>query len=179
MLWKLLLAALLAVPFMGGGAAYASTGSADSAESADSVESTQSADSTQSAESASAAQPARAPKAARGTDLTAARCCHITIPSNYVYNPDGPNKSLHDYCTSSPDQFPAPGDNADFRGSCARHDLCYQYHQRSQLGCDNQFGSHLQQECTYQYGSLDPRRGACQNTASVYYAAVVAHTLWP
>ena len=109
----------------------------------------------------------------------AARCCHITIPGNYVYNPNtNYQRSLHDYCTSSPDEFPAPGDNANFRGSCARHDLCYQYHQQSRLGCDNSLYNNLRNECSYQYGSLDPRRGACRSTAAVYYAAVIVNTLW-
>jgi hypothetical protein len=110
----------------------------------------------------------------------AARCCHITIPSNYVYNPSTTHqKTLHDYCSYSPDEFPAPGTNANFRGACARHDMCYQYHQKSQLGCDNQLGSQLTQECTYTYGTFDPRRGACKKTAAVYWAVVVVHTIWP
>ena len=108
-----------------------------------------------------------------------AACCHITIPGNYVYNPNtNYQRSLHDYCTSSPDEFPAPGDNANFRGSCARHDMCYQYGQQSRSGCDNSLYTHLRNECSYEYGSLDPRRGACRSTAAVYYAAVIINTLW-
>jgi hypothetical protein len=113
-------------------------------------------------------------------DAASARCCHITIPSNYVYNPNTTyQRTLHDYCTSSPDQFPSPGANADFRGPCSRHDLCYQYHQKSEIGCDNQLLSHLKQECTYRYAFYDPRRIACKDTAEVYYAVVLVHTLWP
>jgi hypothetical protein len=159
-----LLAALLSMPFIGGGAAYASTTSAESASVAPAV---------------SRVETVRAPEAAASAHLMAARCCHITIPSNYVYNTSGANVTLHDYCSYSPDEFPAPGANANFRGACARHDMCYQYHQKSQLSCDNTLGTQLDQECTYQYGSLDPRRGACRTTADVYWAAVVIHTLWP
>jgi hypothetical protein len=106
-------------------------------------------------------------------------CCHITIPSNYVYNPSGSHPTLHDYCTKSPDEFSAPGTNANFRGACARHDMCYQYHQKTRTGCDNQLGSQLDQECTYTYTSwYDVRRGACRDTALIYWAAVTLNTAW-
>lgn len=109
-----------------------------------------------------------------------ASCCHITIPSNYVYNPNTTRqRTLHDYCSYSPDEFSAPGTNANFRGPCARHDMCYQYHQKTQHGCDNQLGTQLTQECTYTYAWYDPRRTACVNTAAVYWAAVTIHTYWP
>jgi predicted ribosomally synthesized peptide with SipW-like signal peptide len=125
---------------------------------------------------AAAEQPAAVPTVVA---VEIAACCHITIPSNYVYNPNTTyQRSLHDYCTSSPDEFPAPGDNANFRGSCARHDMCYQYGQQSRSGCDNSLYNNLRNECSYEYGSLDPRRGACRSTAAVYYAAVIINTLW-
>jgi len=112
--------------------------------------------------------------------VAAARCCHVTIPSNYVYNPNATRqRTLHDYCSYSPDEFPAPGTNANFRGPCARHDMCYQYHQKTQSGCDNQLFSHLKNECTYTYAWYDPRRGACIETAGIYWAAVTIHTIWP
>ncbi len=115
-----------------------------------------------------------------GQAADAAGCCHSTIPSNYVYNPNTSHqKTLHDYCSYSPDEFPTAGRNANFRGACARHDMCYQYHQSSKLRCDNQLGVRLAQECTYTYGTFDPRRGACLNTAAVYWGIVVAHTVWP
>lgn len=34
-----------------------------------------------------------------------ADCCNITVPSNYVYNLNHPRRTLHDYCTKSPDQW--------------------------------------------------------------------------
>lgn len=105
---------------------------------------------------------------------------HITVPSNYVYNPNTTHqRTLHDYCSYSPDEFPAPGKNANFRGPCARHDMCYQYHQKTQVGCDRQLWSHLTSECEYTYPWYDPRRAACKRTADVYFGVVLAHTIWP
>jgi hypothetical protein len=128
----------------------------------------------------SSARPAQATVVAAGLVPQAASCCHITIPSNYVYNPSTTHqRTLHDYCSHSPDEFPAPGTNANFRGACARHDMCYQYHQKTQHGCDNQLGTQLAQECTYTYAWYDPRRPACVDTAGVYWLAVTIHTLWP
>lgn len=128
---------------------------------------------------AAPAAPA-APTAPELLARAAARCCHITIPGNYVYNPNtNYQRSLHDYCTSSPDEFPAPGTNANFRGPCARHDMCYQYRQQSRGRCDSQLFRHLEQECTYTYGAWDPRREGCTATAEIYYAAVRLNTLWP
>jgi hypothetical protein len=130
---------------------------------------------------ANAAAPTRAslqPKLVAPAVFAAARCCHWSIPSTYEYHPNsGPHVTLHDYCTSSPDSFPAPGTNADFRGPCARHDMCYGG-TRSKLSCDNQLGTQLAQECTYTYAWYDPRRGACVDTAHVYWLAVVLHTIF-
>ena len=97
-----------------------------------------------------------------------------------MYNPTTTHqRTLHDYCSYSPDEFPAPGTNANFRGACARHDMCYQFHQKTQHGCDNQLGTQLAQECTYTYAWYDPRRGPCVSTAAIYWAAVTIHTIWP
>ena len=98
----------------------------------------------------------------------------VSVPSNYVYNPA--LGSLHDYCTSSPDEFPAPfGENADFRGPCARHDLCYAG-STSEFTCDNGLRSDLRINCAYTYGSTNPNRYACYATADIYWAAVVVAT---
>ena len=115
-----------------------------------------------------------------GASPASAATGHITIPSNYVYNPNTTyQRTLHDYCSYSPDEFSAPGANANFRGPCARHDMCYQYHQQTQHGCDNSLYSNLRSECAYTYAWYDPRRGACIETAGVYWAAVTIHTIWP
>lgn len=95
----------------------------------------------------------------------------VSVPSNYVYNPA--LGALHDYCTASPDQFPNPfGPNADFRGPCARHDMCYEG-TTSEFTCDNRLYSDMIDNCEYTYAWYDPVRYACFDTAAIYWAAVV------
>lgn len=101
----------------------------------------------------------------------------VEVPWGYIYNPA--LGSLHDYCTLSPDQFPAPGENADFSGACARHDMCYE---RTRVGdkaafrnCDWRFRADLLTVCRAVYTSpWDPRRIGCEKTANLYYEAVKA-----
>ncbi len=161
-LWTMALATLVSLPLMGAVAAHAAPATPATAP---------------------VVAPVVAPVIAQHVDSgirPATRCCHITIPSNYQYHPNsGPQVTLHDYCSHSPDEFPAPGTNANFRGACARHDMCYQYHQQTQHGCDNSLFVNLGAECTYTYAWYDPRRGACVDTAAIYWAAVTAHTYWP
>ncbi|MEU8327415.1 phospholipase A2 [Micromonospora sp. NPDC048839] len=92
----------------------------------------------------------------------------VTVPSNYVYNPS--RGSLHDYCTSSPDSYLA----ADFRGPCARHDLCYEAPGNHKSACDNTFHGHLVNNCDYAFGSWNPVRYSCRVAAAEYWAAVTA-----
>lgn len=95
----------------------------------------------------------------------------VSVPSNYVYDPE--LGSLHDYCTSSPDEFPGPfADNADFRGPCARHDLCYAG-TASEFTCDNSLWSDMRTNCAYVYSWYNPLRETCYTTADIYWAAVV------
>ena len=100
----------------------------------------------------------------------------VEIPDGYIYNPK--LGSLHDYCTKSPDQFPAPGVNADFKGACAIHDMCYEKNDGNASGmrnCDSNFRNNLITVCENVYTSgVDPRRGKCIDVALVYYGAVVA-----
>jgi hypothetical protein len=101
-----------------------------------------------------------------------AAAAFVTVPSNYVYDPR--LGALHDYCTYAPDEFPAPlAPNADFRGPCARHDLCYAAG-TSRSSCDTRLRVNMQTNCAYEYGILDPLRAACYSAAVVYWAAVVA-----
>lgn len=105
---------------------------------------------------------------------------YVGIPSNYVYNLNHPRRTLHDYCTKSPDEFPNPvGANANFRGPCARHDMCFEQRQASQFTCNNRLWSDLKSNCEYTYAWYNPTRQACISTANVYWAAVTANTLWP
>jgi hypothetical protein len=97
----------------------------------------------------------------------------VTVPANYVYNPA--LGSLHDYCTLAPDEFPAPGaPNADFRGPCARHDLCYAAGTTSRFSCDNTLRRNMFRNCEHYYGVFSVLRAACKTTALIYWAAVVA-----
>lgn len=95
----------------------------------------------------------------------------VTVPSNYIYNPR--LGSLHDYCTSSPDEFPnAFGANADFRGPCARHDLCYGSSTDKKV-CDVNLWRNMLTNCNYYYSWYNPVRKSCYNTAHIYFIAVV------
>ena len=95
----------------------------------------------------------------------------VSVPAHYVYNPA--LGALHDYCTASPDEFPNPfGANADFRGPCARHDLCYAG-STSEFTCDNRLYSDMVENCEFYYAWYNPVRAACFDTAAIYWAAVV------
>lgn len=100
----------------------------------------------------------------------------VEIPDGYIYNPK--LGSLHDYCTKSPDQFPAPGVNADFKGACAIHDMCYEKNDGNASGmrnCDSNFRNNLITVCENVYTSgVDLRREKCIDVVLVYYGAVVA-----
>jgi len=105
---------------------------------------------------------------------------YVGIPSNYVYNLNHPRKSLHDYCTKSPDEFPNPfGGNANFRGPCARHDMCFENRTYSQYTCNNRLRSDMRSNCADKYAWYNPTRGVCYDTANVYWVAVTANTIWP
>lgn len=104
----------------------------------------------------------------------------VSIPSNYVYNLNHVRRSLHDYCTKSPDEFPNPvGANANFRGPCARHDMCFEGHQASKFTCNNRLWADMVTNCEYTYAWYNPVRQTCVATAQVYWVAVTAATLWP
>jgi Prokaryotic phospholipase A2 len=106
------------------------------------------------------------------TGLRAAAKPFVGVPANYVYNPK--LGSLHDYCTQSPDEFPAPGaKNANFRGPCARHDLCYGG-TTAKATCDSRLRTDMRTNCAYQYSAFNPLRSACYKTAEVYWTAVTA-----
>lgn len=70
--------------------------------------------------------------------------------------------------------------DADFRGPCAVHDVCY--HNKSLLRptCDDILGVNLFAECRFAYGDWweSAPLAACMATAEVYWAAVSANTLW-
>jgi hypothetical protein len=97
----------------------------------------------------------------------------VGVPPHYVYNTD--LGLLHDYCSYSPDEFPsATGENANFRGTCARHDLCYGGGTVSKVVYDSRLNADMRDNCNHFYTSgWDPNLAACLATAQVYWAAVV------
>lgn len=98
---------------------------------------------------------------------------HVTVPSNYCYNPNATkNKTLHDFCTKSPDGWY----NANFKGPCARHDLCIEGKKVKRSSCDSTFRGHMLSECEKSFGSLNPLRYQCKTIALSYYAVVRAKT---
>lgn len=107
----------------------------------------------------------------------------ISIPSGYVYNTNLNPKSLHDYCTASPDEW----GNANFRGACARHDMCLVpltpmldqvKRRKGRTACDTLLWGNLTASCALAYGWAG--RPACNTIARVYFAAVQARTwVWP
>lgn len=110
-----------------------------------------------------------------GPISAASSAVHITVPSRYVYNPNTTyQRTLHDYCTASPDSW---GD-ANFRGSCARHDLCIMDRQIARSTCDSNLLSNLKSECRYAYASWyeAAAKAECLGVAYVYYGAVRAKT---
>lgn len=91
---------------------------------------------------------------------------YIGVPSNYDYNPShGP---LHDFCTVGADSY---GD-ANFKGPCAYHDLCYggPYDKKS---CDAIFSANLDANCEDNYGAFNPHRYSCKDVAATYVTVVV------
>ena len=116
---------------------------------------------------------AAAPASASVTAAKASNARHITIPKSYKYHPHrGPHVGWHDYCTKSPDRLPVKGRKADFRGPCARHDMCIEYKQHSRKTCDSYLLTNLRSECRYTYGKWTLRRGECLATAYVYWKVV-------
>lgn len=102
----------------------------------------------------------------------------IEIPDDYYYS-GVTGDTLHEFCTKSPDEFPSPGANTNFRGACAQHDMCYEAVEPDAAGmrtCDSDFRNNLLRVCEGVYtGFIDKlRRDSCSSTAIGYYSAVVA-----
>lgn len=104
--------------------------------------------------------------------LAADRPSKVTVPSEYIFDPK--RGALHDYCTLAPDEFPAAhAVNADFRGPCARHDLCYAG-STSEKSCDTALRRDMYRNCEHYYSRYNPLRTGCKAVAVTYWAAVVA-----
>lgn len=100
----------------------------------------------------------------------------VTIPADYVYEPS--RGSLHDYCTSSEDvpvvfhRYTRRSKPVDFRGPCARHDMCYEG-DRSKASCDDAFRRDMYQQCDHTFTTDSGFRSTCHQRADLYYDAVV------
>lgn len=114
-------------------------------------------------------QPSYAPAGAGRSTINGV----ISIPAGYP-NPTW-RESLRDYCTSAPEWF----GEADFRGPCARHDVCY-HNGVNRPACDSVFWGHLLLECQFAYYDVweQIQRGACNAAASTYYAVVRTKTFF-
>lgn len=106
----------------------------------------------------------------------------VSVPEEYIYDPAlGP---LHDYCTVSPDSYRQGPREADFRGPCAYHDLCYAQvlgSDQRRRDCNPVFQERLGINCSYAAGGAKPYSRAvfmsgCYTTAWVYRSAVDAWT---
>lgn len=97
----------------------------------------------------------------------------IGVPGSYVYKPS--LGALHDYCTKSPDSY----FRANFRGPCARHDMCYEALCRRDAGCDKGLWATLTYNCVAAYGTWSPQRYACAAVAKTYYDVVRIVTSFP
>jgi len=95
----------------------------------------------------------------------------VTVPKGYLYKPS--LGTLHDYCSYSPDDFRASGGIADFRGPCARHDICYGGSTDKKV-CDIRLFQDMKTNCNHAFASWNPSRYACYATAGIYFNAVVA-----
>ena len=95
----------------------------------------------------------------------APRTTVIQVPSDYIYDPS--LGSLHDYCTDSPDGW----FSADFRGPCARHDMCYEAPGDHKAACDAELKDGITSNCLAAYPT---HPDACTAAGYTYYAAVVA-----
>jgi Prokaryotic phospholipase A2 len=119
------------------------------------------------------------PKLSQPESGVQARSVGVGIPSNYVYNTKHARVELHDYCTLSPDEW----FNANFRGACAKHDMCIEgnlgktkaVQKTLRAGCDKGLATNLASSCTMAY-TPGLKRTTCTSVAATYYAVVSVKT---
>ena len=96
----------------------------------------------------------------------------VNVPKSYCYDPTTTtHRGWHDYCTHSPDSY----FSADFRGPCARHDMCLQAG-KGHHTCDAALLDNLYHNCNYAYGRFNPVRYTCQAIAQEYYGYIKIYT---
>lgn len=108
----------------------------------------------------------------------------VVVPTSYCYDPDTNNhRGWHDYCTSSPDSlyissgapFGVGSGTVNFRGPCARHDMCLQS-SHSHSKCDGPLLSNMKKNCTQKFNAANPARYKCYGVAYTYYLVIKAKT---
>lgn len=98
----------------------------------------------------------------------------VVVPKSYCYDPTTNNhRAWHDYCTDSPDSW----NSADFRGPCARHDMCLQS-SHSHSKCDGPLLSNMKTNCKHAYPHWyqAATKATCYGIAYTYYAVIKVHT---
>ncbi|MFB0836049.1 phospholipase A2 [Arthrobacter halodurans] len=103
---------------------------------------------------------------------------YVAVPADYIYDVNHARRTLHDYCSFSPDSW----GNADFRGPCARHDQCIENNlwrapedrkQHRAAVCDADLPDDMHENCqVYSRKALQ----SCEAIAGVYFAAVSVRT---
>ncbi|MEZ2190199.1 LGFP repeat-containing protein [Corynebacterium sp. CCM 9204] len=105
----------------------------------------------------------------------------VSIPFNYDYwgcideAKSWEHYGRHDYCTHSPNQYPAIGQNAEFSGACARHDICMDRADRNGQGywdCNERLYQDMEKVCSNVYTAVDPRHYNCRDFRDAYWLAV-------
>lgn len=99
----------------------------------------------------------------------------VEIPPGYVYSPTHVQPGYHDYCTLAPNYFTSPEISADFRGPCARHDICMEAEEFTEFGltmCNIPLWLDLIAVCTNTYEAYPESRDRCSDAGRLYYAAV-------
>lgn len=146
---------------------------------------------------ASASTPMSAPRAVTVVAAAATLHCQshsaeskpvkgkVVVPSNYCYDPHTSNHpAWHDYCTHSPDSiyvssgapFGLGSGTVDFRGPCARHDMCLQS-SHSHSKCDGPLLNNMKTNCSQRFNSYNPARYKCDAVAYTYYLVIKATTV--
>ncbi|MDO4909384.1 MAG: hypothetical protein Q3962_06010 [Corynebacterium sp.] len=104
---------------------------------------------------------------------------YVSVPADYVYDPQWPvvnDRARHDYCTHAPDEFwAAINIVADFRGPCARHDMCYDA-EGATVACNMDLYRDMLLNCTASLWDDPGNLGVCYSVATAYFAMVtIAH----
>lgn len=107
----------------------------------------------------------------------------VSIPRHYEYwgchkswkYMQWDNWARHDYCTWSADRLVTLGQRANFKGACARHDLCMDTADlkgTSYKGCHVDLFMNMNKICNANYDGAPIRKYDCQTARDVYFIAV-------